>query len=181
MISVSVLITNGHEFLLCQHLDKHNNQLIYSLPVVTTPTLIGAKRKIKKQIEELGVSFFIEKEIYNQPHNDDVHYVFLCHANKYVYMLKNDAYTWFDIKKCSDISIEDIYKQSSDTVCAYINNRLSIAQDIKKKINLLHDQSVVKLEFVEKLDGLQIYINSPDSQTTSFYQNPAKHFLPHLW
>lgn len=52
MISVSVLITNGHEFLLCQHLDKHNNQLIYSLPVVTTPTLIGAKRKIKKQIEE---------------------------------------------------------------------------------------------------------------------------------
>lgn len=169
MISVSVLITNGHEFLLCQHLDKHNNQLIYSLPVVTTPTLIGAKRKIKKQIEELGVSFFIEKEIYNQPHNDDVHYVFLCHANKYVYMLKNDAYTWFDIKKCPDISIEDIYKQSSDTVCAYINNRLSIAQDIKKKINLLHDQSVVKLEFVEKLDGLQIYINSPDFRCAFSY------------
>ena len=84
-------------------------------------------------------------------------------------MLKNDAYTWFDIKKCSDISIEDIYKQSSDTVCAYINNRLSIAQDIKKKINLLHDQSVVKLEFVEKLDGLQIYINSPDFRCAFSY------------
>ena len=69
MVSVSVLITNGHELLLNQHLDKYNNKLIYSLPVVSTPTLIGAKRKIKKQIEEIGVSFFIEKEIYNQTHS----------------------------------------------------------------------------------------------------------------
>lgn len=161
MVSVSVLITNGYELLLCQSLDKHNNKLIYSLPVVTTPTLIGAKRKIKKQIEEIGVSFFIEKEIYNQTHNDDTHYVFLCHANKYVYTLKNDAYVWFDIKQCSDISIADLYRQSSETVCAYIKSRLCIAQDIKKKINILHDQSVVKLEFVEKLNGLQIYINTP--------------------
>jgi len=169
MTTVSALITNGNEFLLCPKDSKNDNRITYSLPTVKTPTLIGAKRKLKKQLEELGVTFFIEKEIYNQTHNDDEHYVFLCHTSEYVYTLKNDAYIWFDIKKCSDIFLEDIYEQSSDTVFAYINNRLSITQDIKNKINLLHDQSVVKLEFVERLNGLQIYITTPDFRCAFSY------------
>lgn len=169
MVSISVLITNGDEFLLCKNCGEHNNEVIYSLPTVKAPTLIGSKRKIKKQIGELGVSFFFAKELYNQTHNEDTHYVFLCHVNKYVCTLKNDIYTWFDIKKCSDISLEDIYEQSSNTVFEYINNRLSIAREIKRKIDPLHDQSVVKLEFVESLNGLQVYINSSDFRCAFSY------------
>lgn len=169
MTTVSVLITTGNEFLLCLKDSRCDNRITYALPTVKTPTLIGAKRKLKKQLEDLGVTFFIEKEIYCQTHNDDMHYVFLCHASKYVYTLKNDAYIWFDIKRCSDISFEDIYEQSSDIVFEYINNRLSITQDIKNKINLLHDQSEVKLEFVERLNGLQIYINTPDFRCAFSY------------
>ncbi len=169
MVSISVLLTNGYDFLLCQYHSEHNNEIIYSLPTVKAPTSIDAKRKIKEQIAELGISFFIEKEIYNQTHNDDVHYVFLCHANQYAYAFKKDTYTWVDIKKCPDISLKDIYEKSSDIVFEYINDRLKIARDIKKKINSLLDQSVVKLEFVEKLNGLQIYINTPDFRCAFSY------------
>lgn len=161
MVSVSVLITNGYDFLLCQHYSELNNEIIYSLPTVKTPTLVGAKRKVKKQMTEIGISFFIEKEIYNQTHNDDIHYVFLCHASQHIHTLKN-AYTWLEINKCPDIHIEDIYEQSSRAVSEYIDARLSIARDIKNRINRLHNQNIVKLEFIEKLNGLQIYINSPD-------------------
>lgn len=169
MVSVSVLIMNGYQFLLRKSCSENDNEIKYSLPTVKTPTLIGAKRKIKKLIEELGVSFYIEKEIYNQMHSDDTHYVFLCHANKYVFTLKNGEYTWLDIKKCTDIFLEDIYKQSSHAVFEYINSRLSIVGEIKRKITLLHDQSVVKLEFVERLNGLQIYINTPDFRCAFSY------------
>ena len=68
--------------------------------------------EIKKQIEELGVSFFEEKEIYNQVHDNDTHYVFLCHASRYLHTLKNDSFKWFDIVKCTDIFLMDIQRKA---------------------------------------------------------------------
>lgn len=169
MVSVSVLIMNGYEFFLSKRCGEHDNEITYPLPSVKKPTLIGAKRKIKKQIEELGVSFFVEKELYNQSHDNDTHYVFLCHTNTYLHTLKNDDYVWVDIKKCTDIFLGDIYEQSSNTVNEYINDRLSIAREIKRRINSLHDQSVVKLDCIEKLNGVQIYINTPDFRCAFSY------------
>lgn len=161
MVSVSVLITNGREFLLRKIGGDHEEEIKYSLPSATTPTLTGAKRKIKKHIDKVGVVFYFEKALYEQVHNNDTHYVFLCHASKYIYPLKNDAYTWVDVKKCTDVFLKDIYEQSSNAVFNYINDRLNIAREIRREINLQHDQSIVKLEFIESLNGLQIYINTP--------------------
>lgn len=169
MVSVSVLISNGHEFLLRKSGGNHEEEIKYSLPSATTPTLIGAKRKIKKHVEKVGVVFFFEKELYDHSYDNDTHYVFLCHAHQYVLTPKKDDYVWLDIKNCAEVIIGDICEQSEKMVFKYINERLDIVQEVKRKINSIHDQSVVKLEFTEKLNGIQVDVITPDFRCAFSY------------
>ena len=57
MVSISVLISNGYQFLMHKRIESE--KIEHSFPSVKTPTLLGAKRKIKKDIKSIGVSFFL--------------------------------------------------------------------------------------------------------------------------
>lgn len=169
MVSVSVLISNGREFLLRKSRGKYEEEIKYSFPSAIAPTLIGAKRKIKKCVEELGIAFFFEKELYTHSHDKETHYVFLCYANQYVLTPQKDDCVWLDIPKCAGLRIGDVCEQSERVVFKYINERLGIVQEVKREINSLHDQSVVKLEIAEKLNGLQVDVITPDFRCAFSY------------
>lgn len=167
MVSISVIISNGYQFLMHKRIESKKTE--HSFPSVKTPTLLGAKRKIKKDIKSIGVSFFFDKEIHNETQGEETHYVFLCHANEYVFSLKDDNYIWVDIEKIKETAFDDTYKRTNEIVLKYIEARQELIHQIEEKINSFHDQNVVKLEFSEKLSGLQIFINAPDFRCAYSY------------
>ena len=167
MVSTSVLISNGYQFLMHKRIESE--KIEHSFPSVKTPTLLGAKRKIKKDIKSIGVSFFFDKEIHNETQGEETHYVFLCHANEYMFSLKDDNYIWVDIEKIKEIALNDTHRRTNQIVLKYIDDRQELIYQIEEKINSFHDQSIVKLEFSKKLNGLQIFINSPDFRCAYSY------------
>ncbi len=160
MVRISVIISNGYQFLMCKSIESGKTE--YSFPITETPTLLGAKRKIKKDIKNIGISFFFGKEIYNETQGEKTHYVFLCHANEYMFSPKDNNYIWVDFEKIKKIQLNNTDNQINKTVLKYIDVRQELIHQIEEKINSLHDQSIVNLEFSKKLNGLQVFINAPE-------------------
>ena len=160
MVRISVIISNGYQFLMCKSIESGKTE--YSFPITETPTLLGAKRKIKKDIKNIGVSFFFGKEIYNETQGETMHYIFLCHANEYTFSPKGDNYIWVDFEKIKKIQLNNADNQTNEIVLKYIDVRQELIHQIEEEINSLHDQSSVTLEFSKKLNRLQVFINTPD-------------------
>ena len=150
MVRISVIISNGYQFLMCKSIESGKTE--YSFPITETPTLLGAKRKIKKDIKNIGISFFFGKEIYNETQGEKTHYVFLCHANEYMFSPKDNNYIWVDFEKIKKIQLNNTDNQINETVLKYIDVRQELIHQIEEKINSLHDQSIVNLEFYKKLN-----------------------------
>ena len=167
MVSISVIISNGYQFLMYKSIESEKTE--HSFPFVKTPTLLGAKRKLKKDIKNIGVSFFFDKEIHSETQSEEMHYVFLCRANEYMFSLKDDHYIWVDIEKIKEIALDDTYKRTNEIVLKYLEARQELIYQIEEKINSFHDQSIVKLEFSKKLNGLQIFINTPEFRCAYSY------------
>lgn len=167
MVSISVIISNGYQFLMYKSIESEKTE--HSFPFVKTPTLLGAKRKLKKDIKNIGVSFFFDKEIHSETQSEETHYVFLCHANEYMFSLKDDNYIWVDIEKIKEIALNDTYRRTNEIVLKYIDDRQELIYQIEEKINSFHDQSIVKLEFSKKLNGLQVFINTPEFRCAYSY------------
>ena len=162
MVNVSVLITNGFDFLFIQNNEREETPR-YSLPTVKTPTLIGAKRKIKQTIKDVGISFFIEKEIYTSSNSDNnTNCVYLCQVTQYISSMHNQNYIWLPIKDFESSCFEDFRADVKKAICNYINTQRNLVLEIKNEIEKFHDQSTIKLEFLEKINELQVFIFTPE-------------------
>ena len=162
MTNISVLITNGSQLLFQIINSDMPDENKYMLPSMMAPTLIGAQRKIKKVLRELGIGFYFVKEIFNK--NDGIcnHCIYLCSANQYVISFKEKNYEWIDIANCNDISLYNVFIDAQQTIVKYIRKRLEITNRIEETIISVHDQSVIKLDFVKKLNGIQIFMGSAE-------------------
>ena len=74
MVNISALITDGQQILLFQNDKNEKNE--YALPSVCASTLVGAKRKLKKLINDLWIQFFFNREIACLNRTD--HYQYIC-------------------------------------------------------------------------------------------------------
>ena len=159
MVNISALITDGQQILLFQNDKNEKNE--YALPSVFAPTLVGAKRKLKKLINALGIQFFFNREIYNAFNNGDDNYAFLCHVTSYTSLPKNEDYIWIGINEFKDVALKDTEAHSSQAVLKYVRERLDVIDAVKAKIGFLNQHSGVNLSFSEKLNGVQIFIFAP--------------------
>lgn len=159
MVTVFALVTDGRQILLCQN--NKNGEWEYTFPSVSTPTLVGAKRKLKKQINDSGIQFSFDREIYNQINNGDENHVILCYVTRYTSLAESGNYTWIENNKLKDIPFNDRKVHSSKAVLKYIRERLDVVDEVKTKIELLNQQSGITLNYAEKINGLQIFISAP--------------------
>jgi hypothetical protein len=159
MVNISALITDGQQILLFQNDKNEKNE--YALPSVCASTLVGAKRKLKKLINNLGIQFFFNREIYSAFNNGDDNCAFLCYVTSYTSLSKNEDYIWIEINKFKDVALKDMEAHSSQAVFKYIRERLDVIDAVKAKIRFLNQQSGLTLSFSEKLNGVQIFIYAP--------------------
>ena len=162
MINISVLITNGFQLLFQLKNNEDSGENKYMLPSVMAPTLIGAQRKIKKALKDLGIRFYFIKEIFNKNEGECNHCIYLCSANQYVVSFKEKKYAWIDMANCNNIPLYNVLIDAQQTIVKYIRKRLEIINKIEEIIISAHDQSVIKLDFIKNLNGIQVFMGSTE-------------------
>ena len=76
--------------------------------------------------------------------------------------MHNQNYIWLPIKDFESSCFEDFRADVKKAICNYINTQRNLVLEIKNEIEKFHDQSTIKLEFLEKINELQVFILTPE-------------------
>lgn len=158
MVKLFAVITNGREILIKQ------NALGGGILVCEAPTLLGVKRKFKKELKQIlpNLDFYFEKQLFERSVDENnIHILYQCQATAYTYCYSAQGYKWVGLSDIRNINFVDAPDDLIAALKSYYVRISNLHLKLKNQITSAHNQSVVSLEFVESINSLGIFIKTP--------------------